>query len=138
MSKTKFVRMAVATLCFASAATGGHTQTLAQLADAQRAKLQQDIQSASNPARSSAARNPCAAKPVRVEPVIVVHSVYSRDMHFVAELTDGNQLVIAVPGMRFKGQQIDKIDVRGVHLKAVDGCKRACDKNRVVAVGGKL
>lgn len=122
-------------------------QTIDQIADAQRAKVAEELRAATAapiPAPAASAAETQIRVPSEIHrpaeklrPVITVHGIYIRDGKYVAELTDGRQLVAAAPGMRFKRMKIESIDGTGVHLQALGKCK-GCASERVVAVGGAL
>lgn len=142
---TAIVRAALLVLCMGSHAA--MAQTIEQIADAQRAKVAEELRLATSPvpAPPASAAEPQSRMPSvnklsiqKVEPVIVVYGLYIREGKYVAELTDGRKLVTAAPGMRFKRMKIELIDANGVHLQAVGKCKKRCALKRVVAVGGEL
>lgn len=122
---------------------GSQAQTLGDVAEAQRAKVLAEV------AAAQIAANPPATKPQSQEGVtmrkavrtarIVLHSLYARGTGgWTAELTDGQTLTPAAPGMRYGNQVVARIDAQGLHLIAAEDCKQACPLARVVRLGGEL
>lgn len=115
-------------------------QTLDEVADAQRTKALAEIaaaQAAANPVPVRADKPAPTAK--TQAPRIVVHSLYARGAReWIAELTDGNTLAIAAPGMRFGRYVVSRIDGSGLHLQAQGRCKKGCVRSRVVKLGEAL
>lgn len=118
-------------------------QTLGDVAEAQRAKALAEItaaQVAANPPAPNPQNTKGAAvrKPARPTS-IVLHSLYrSGAGEWTAELTDGETLAVALPGMRHGKYVVTRIDEQGVHLSASDACKRECPRARTVRLGGEL
>ena len=122
-------------------------QTIGELAEAQRAKLRQELAMKNAPAAVSAPTDVQAVNVAPVAPAVAdaprlrVHALYRRGSgEWVAEITNGFQLVKPVPGMVYGKYMLETVDGEGLHLKRVAKCARAknCDASRVVRLGAEL
>lgn len=134
------------------------SQTLGELADAQRAKQQiemlkirKDLEAAeladklkaapatSGPQVATADKKPAQAPAQRIPPRVVLYALYTRDDVWVAELASEQRLTLALPGMRIHGQRVDAVEQRGlvVSKPCTAALVRARDRcgERVVRVG---
>lgn len=139
-------------------ATSAGAQTLGELADSQRAKQQAELlktqkeladaeaaaaakvasttapKLSTEDARQAARRSELAARPK-----IVLHSLYSRNGTWVAELASGQGLALALVGMQIYGNRIASIDQRGIVLTkactAEDVREKARCGQRVLVLG---
>jgi hypothetical protein len=162
MSRT--IDTCVASLAFATAAAlGSHSamaQTLGDLAQAQRAKQQIEVlksQKELADAESAAAAKLTSGQPPKVSPGdaqavqqdsvaarprVVLHSLYSRNNIWVAELASGQGLALALVGMQIYGNRIAAIDQRGLVMSKPCTAEHVRDKvscgQRVVAVGESI
>jgi hypothetical protein len=133
-------------LAFAIAMMAGpaNAQTIGELAEAQRAKLRQELAMKNAPA---AVAPPKETQVVSIAPVVAeppklrVHALYRRGVgDWVAEITNGFQLVKPVPGMVYGKYMLETVDGEGLHLKRVGNCarKKNCESKRLVRLGGEL
>lgn len=120
--------------------------TISDLANAQKAKLKDEIAKAqglpTQQDRLTAEAQTAAARTVKTRPVsvfvpsVAVHSVYTTlNGARVVELTDGRNLFSAKTGARYGKWIITDVTDAGVTL-ARAGCKKKCGAGRTVAVGG--
>jgi hypothetical protein len=118
-------------------------QTIGELAEAQRAKLRLELAMKNAPHVDAPRTDQQAVKivPVVAEPAkLRVHSLYQRaGGYWVAEITNGSQLAMPLPGMVYGKFRLEAVDSQGLHLKRLD-CARAknCEAQRVVGLGGEL
>jgi hypothetical protein len=157
LRKTVRLPFLFAVLCAALAASS-HGQTLADLADSQRAKQQiemlkirKDLETAEiadklkslpatpggQPSQAEKKTAQAPAQPVR--PRVVLHALYTRDNVWVAEIASEQRLAMALPGMKVYGQTVTGIEQRGLLLNkpctAADVRAKAKCGQRVVRVG---
>lgn len=145
MCKTDQTRawLAAGASAFALFFGAAHAQTLGDVAEAQRAKVLAEIAAAqiaaSLPASKPLSPDGIAPRKAPRPARIVLHSLYARGPGgWTAELTDGQTLKPAAPGMRYGNYVVSRIDAQGLHLGVADDCKRACPTARVVRLGGEL
>jgi len=143
MFRTDFLASVVA-FAIATWAAAANAQTIGELAEAQRAKLRQELAIKNAP---PAVAPPKDAQVVSITPVVTeppklrVHALYRRGGgDWVAEVTNGFQLVKPLPGMVYGRYMLEKVDGEGLHLKRVASCARQknCESNRLVRLGGEL
>lgn len=143
------LRMAASVVWFLMAIGSGltspaHAQTLADLAQIQRQKIEADSRLTSNPGQThgssipaplagatpnavQALPQPSALTPsvsrARAErPSYSVTSLYTQGGRWVAELTDGHRLLPAQVGMRVGGLRIEALEEAGVRVRPL-ACK---------------
>lgn len=112
-------------------------QTIEEIAEAQRAKVQLELaiaRSAKDPVKAPAVEP--VKRMVQKSPPITLHAVYSNGSGFVAEVTDGSRLAVLAVGMRHANAVVSRVDEKGVHLTALSGCKVLCPQERVITIGG--
>lgn len=125
---------AVTLLIGVSAVSG---QTIEEIAEAQRAKVQLEIakgQPSKEPVRAAAPEP--AKRKAETAATIILHAVYENGDGFIAEVTDGTRLARLSVGMRHANAVVSRVDQKGVHLTAPMGCKVRCPQDRLITVGG--
>jgi hypothetical protein len=119
-------------------------QTIGDLAEAQRAKLRLELAMKNAPPADA---QPKEQQAVSIAPVVPeppklrVHALYQRaGGYWVAEITNGSQLAMPVPGMVYGKYLLEGVDGEGLHLKRVAKCggEKSCESKRVVRLGGEL
>jgi len=128
---------------FTLVASTASAQTIGELAEAQRAKLRMELASKNAPpADATPAPQPVVkVSPVAIEPPkLRVHSLYQRNGHWIAEITNGSQLAIPIPGMVYGKFVLEAVDGQGLHFNRVAKCARAkaCESKRLVRLGGEF
>lgn len=119
-------------------------QTIGELAEAQRAKLRLELAMKNAP---PAVVPPTEQRAVDIAPVVAeppklrVHALYQRaGGYWVAEITNGSQLAMPIPGMVYGKYLLEAVDGQGLHLKRAASCARekTCESKRLVGLGGEL
>ena len=144
------LRMAATVVWFLMATGSGltrpaHAQTLADLAQIQRQKIEADSRLASHPGQPQSgpsipaplagatpnamqalplpsALTPSVSRPRAELPSYSVTSLYTQGGRWVAELTDGHRLLPAQVGMRVGGLRIEALEEAGVRVRPL-ACK---------------
>lgn len=111
-------------------------QSIGEIADAQRAKLQGEANAAAAPSKQTT--EPAVIKPVRRQPSITLHSVYRLGDKVVAEATDGFNLWQLNIDAAYGKSVVVGITDGGVLVRKKVGCKPKCNVTRLVPVGGEL
>lgn len=162
MSRTieamRSVACAVATTTVVTASSPLAAQTIAELAQAQRTKQQSEIARLQReaaamelelavplkqpePVKLSAEEQRKAARRVAdaARPKVVLHSLYSRNGIWVAELSEGQRLAMALVGMQIYGYRVLGMDQRGLRVTkpctAADVRDKAACGERILHVG---
>lgn len=109
-------------------------QTIAQVAEAQRAKLLADA----NPVQPVVAApaqslpRPRAAAPVQWR----LHSIYTIGQKTSAEVLAGDKLVLVQPGASIGHYKVASITLTAITLETGKGCRKKCPIVKKVALGG--
>lgn len=124
--------------------------TINDLANAQRAKLADEILKArglptqserqtldSQAAAAAATVRAAAPRPSQLtRSGIAVHGIYSRGSQGrIVELTDGRSLYEAKPGSKYGAWKVTEVNDLGVMIQRIN-CKKKCGPDRQVVVGG--
>lgn len=116
-----------------------HAQTIAELAELQRSKLLSDLsklKTDSEPVKPVIdPKDVAMRKAVATLSGVTVHSLYVKGSgSYVAELTDGRNLRIAIPGSVYGPNRIVAVRPTGVEVVSLN-CKIDCTQTRIVPVG---
>ena len=148
MSKTKslkaLLQLVALPAVLAAVVVGAQAQTIAEIAELQRAKLRAEL---NKPKADAEAARPvvnvqevaavaAARKIAATISGVSVHALYVRGSGgFVAELTDGRNLMVAIPGAVYGPNRVIAVRGSGVEV-AQTTCKKDCASSRVIPVGG--
>lgn len=107
-----------------------HSQTLGELAELQRQKIEGD-------SKPKADATPLKALPTKKQtpapqPLYSVHSIYTKKGKLIAEITDGNTLVVAQPGLWIGKSRVVEITDTGIIVSEAKGPAKS------VPVGGRF
>lgn len=145
MSKIKLRLFASFTLQAALISTllgAAHAQSISEITELQRAKLLADLsktKTESEPVRPVVNPQEVAMrKAAATLSGVTVHSLYIKGSgSYVAELTDGRNLRLAIPGAVLGPNRIVAVRQSGVEVARLN-CKKDCTQTRIVPVGGSF
>lgn len=119
-----------------------HAQTIEDLAKMQRAKINDEILKSKGLPDSQQLAAQASMPVVKALPPppavsgLVVHALYSRGSSGrIAELSDGKNLMIAVPGTQYGPYRIVRVSELGVTV-APTRCAKKCAPERTIRLGG--
>lgn len=138
MSKTNF-RLAAKLAALAGAVAmgflslGSSAQTIAEVAERQRAKLQAEANPSPQPATTVAAQPRVKAPPVTPWKLYGIHSVGQK---MGAEVLYAGQLIKVQKGSDLGQYRVVDVTLSSLKLETDRGCGRKCPASKVVPLGG--
>lgn len=115
----------------------GHTQTIGEVAERQRAKLQAEANPAPQvPTAPSSTPKPTVKPKKTASSTWRLHGVYGIGDHISADVLNGDQLQRVQAGSTLGHYTVVKIGLFSMQLQTTKGCGRKCPTNVTVALGG--